>query len=498
MSAAVKTEHQHTVTRQAWMSIVFVLLGILLAPIRIRILTHAMTEADYGIFNLLTLTVASIGFVALLGQRQYLVYALPGKDKIEQGACFHSSLWVTLISGVVCAVLFLLGCRVIPLLAQSFSLNLVIIGAVFIVAYALANFGMGYLLAIGEVIRYRLQVFLISNLWLIVVIPLVLWGTLTLSSLAVLWLLGLAIPMIWLILWTWRYLEEGRTSPARPALMRDAVKYGFPLITRNVANSLMRLADRYVILNLMGATEVGLYTVPTTLVSFAADTQYFLEFFFPHISERWRVNREAGRPGCSGEASTYFHMAVRICLLTTLPMAIGIVLWGQPLVRFLAGTSYASVSSIFPLLVAQVMLIPMTHFIHFALMLDGRTYLIGYSIIGTSIVNVVLNLVLIPWIGLAGAALAGTLSYLVLVIVSLWVGKLWMHMRLRELRVIQLVIAGAAMMGAIMLCRAVFHAYTLWEVPAAGIAFLAAGHLLRLWTRQELEFIFRRRKNAPA
>lgn len=490
------TEHHGRVARQAWLSILFVLAGIALAPIRIRILTHVLTEAQFGIFNLLTTTAASIGFVALLGQRQYLIYALPGRNAREQGACFTSSLLVTLAAGVLFAALFLAGGLTIPLMARTFPPALIAVGTVFIVLYALAQFGMGYLLAVGEVVRYRLQVFLTSNLWLLAVVPFALRGGLSLDRIVLLWLAGLAVPMVWLAAWTRRSLGEGLGAPPRGAFIRESVKYGVPLISRNVANSLMRLADRYVILPMMGAASVGVYTVPVTLVGFAADTQYFLEFFFPHISVRWRANRAAGRPGCSGEASTYFHAALRICFLTTVPMGIGIVLWGDSLVRVLAGSSYAAASSIFLILVPQVILIPVCHFIHFALMLDGRTYLIGYSILGSAALNVLLNLVLIPRLGLAGAALAGTLSYFLLVLISLKVGRLWPHLRCSELRLPPLLAAGAAMTAAILLCRWFFRAPTPWEVPAAGVAFLGAGHLLRLWTRDELALAFRRKKTA--
>ena len=488
------TAHQKTMTRQAGFSILFTLAALALAPVRIVLLTRVLSEADYGIFNLLTMTVASIGFVALLGQRQYLIYALPGKSAFRQGEHAWSSLAVAAVSGLVFALAFVVASRAFPVLRESFGAELIGIGAVFIVLYAAAHLGMGYLLAIGEVVRYRLQVFLTSNLWMVALIPALLWFSPSLDHLAWLWLAGLAVPMVWIARWSLRALGEGARARPVPGLMRESVRYGIPLISRNIANSLMRLVDRYVILRFMGATQVGLYTLPIMLVSYAADTVYFLEFFFPHISSRWQANRAAGRPGCSGEASDYFHLALRICLLVAAPMAVGVLLWGGGLVRLLAGESYASVSYLFALLGGQIVLIPLSHFLHFAMMLDDRTRVIGRTILFSTGANFALNLLPIPRIGLSGAALSGTVSYAILVATSLWAGRLWPHMQWRALRPFPLLGATAAMAAAAWGVRGVAGENLIGEIPAALAAFCVAGHVARLWSAEELRYVLRRRR----
>ena len=496
MTAASST-HQKTMTRQAGLSLFFTLAALALAPVRIVLLTRVLSEADYGIFNLLTTTVASIGFVALLGQRQYLIFALPGQPPVRQGQLVWSSLAVAALSGAAFALAFFAASRTVPVLREAFGPGLVLVGAAFIVLYAVAHLGMGYLLAIGEVVRYRLQVFLTSNLWMVALIPALLWFAPSLDQLAGLWLAGLAVPMLWIARWALRALGEGARARPVPALMRESARYGLPLISRNVANSLIRLVDRYVILRFLGATQVGLYTLPIMLVGYAADTVYFLEFFFPHVSSRWQANRAAGRPGCSGEASDYFHLALRICLLVAVPLAAGVLLWGGDLVRLLAGESYASVNFLFALLAGQILLIPLSHFLHFAMMLDDRTRVIGRTILLSTGANVVLNLLLIPRIGLAGAALSGTASYAVLVASSLWAGRLLAHLRWRRLRPLPLLAATAAMAAAAWALRLGIGRQMLAEIPAAAIAFAVAGHATGLWSADEIRYVLRRRRKKP-
>lgn len=487
------THTERAMTRQAAFSLVFVGAALALAPVRIGLLTRMLSEADYGIFNLWTMTVAAIGFVALLGQRQYLIYQLPGKTSRERGEYALATCGVTLLSALGFALAFWGACRVFPAFGGSFSRGLVLMGAVYIVLYALAQLGMGYLLAVGEVVRYRLQVFLTTNLWLVALVPALLWFRPSLVQLAGLWLAGLVVPMAWILRWTLRSLgPEGRRARPVPERMKASAAYGLPLISRNIASSLMRLMDRYVILRFVGAAQMGLYTVPVLLVTYAADITYFLDFIFPHVSGRWQANRAAGRPGCSGDAAEYFHLALRLALLVTVPLATGILLWGTAVVRLLAGDAYAAVGYLFVLLVGQVVLIPFSNLLHFAMMLDGRTSRIGATIMGATVVNIGLNLALTPRLGLPGAAWAGTLSYVVLVAASLWAGQLLPHLRWRKLRAVPVLACCAAVAAAVLAGRRRFGFNLAGEMLLAAGVFLGAGFACRAWTGAELRGLLHR------
>jgi O-antigen/teichoic acid export membrane protein len=264
----------------------------------------------------------------------------------------------------------------------------------------------------------------------------------------------------------------------------------------------MTLADRYVILFLIGTDHVAVYTVPATLVIFATQIQNFLEFLFPHISEEWKKNRAAGEAGCSGQASVLYHTMLRISALTALPLAAGIWLWGPSLVRILAGSAYTQGTVVFNYLIPLVIIIPFTSFVHFALMLDGRTKVIGGSILVAAALNVLLNIVLVaglgplPSLGIRGAALATTLSYSLLFVISLAVSGVVPHLRLSQLRLVPLTASCVALIAAALLLRNRLGAATLWEIPVAGVAFLIIGHVTRIWTREELLFILRRNKKA--
>jgi len=143
-------------------------------------------------------------------------------------------------------------------------------------------------------------------------------------------------------------------------------------------------------------------------------------------------------------------------------------------------------------------LIPLSHFLHFAMMLDGRTPAIGRTILLATAVNIGLNLVLIPAVGLAGAALSGTLSYTVLVASSLWAGRLLPHLRPGLLRPLALAVSTAAMGGAAWAVRATIGGELLTEIPAAALAFVAAAFATRLWTPDEVRYVLRRRGRGEA
>jgi O-antigen/teichoic acid export membrane protein len=497
MSERIEHGRKRLIATHAWVSLSFTVLTMLMAPIRIRILTHSLSKADYGILSLLILTANSLGFIALLGQRQYLIYSLPGKSHEERGTYVNSTLLSTLIGGLLGGIIFYFAGKYIPFLAENFSTALVWIGAIFIASYAVTSLGMGYLLAIGDVIRYRALIFSASSLWLVAAIPILLFRSLSLTSIAAIWLGGLLVSGLLCALVVTRNLGKALRMPPKGSLMRLGIAYGVPIIPRNFANFLMRLADRYVILYLINTAAVALYTVPATLVMFAADTQYFLEFMFPHISEQWKKNREEGKPGCTGQSSTLFHIALRLSMLMTVPMAVGVVLWGPTLVNILAGKAYSEANIVFRYMAPLIVAIPFTHFVHFALMLDGRTRIIGGLIIASSVANVVLNIFLIPIMGIQGAALATTISYFLLLVVSMTWSRLMPYFHWALLKPVPLIICTALMLGAALLTRHLVGCATFWETIPAGIVFIGAGFATRLCSRDELQVVMRRKKKKP-
>jgi len=477
---------------QGWVSMGFVILGVLIAPVRMSILTRSLTKEDYGLFSLLSITVAALGFIGVLGLRQFLIYILPGKNEQEQGRYFNSCLLATALFSTMLGFVFLGAGHTVPLLSNSFSATLILLGALFIPLYSLTNLGIGYLLATGEVIRSRFLNFLTSSLWLCLAIPVFLFWSKSINVLACLWVSGLFITLIVMAYWSRQRLGDGIHAHPETGLMKEGIRYGIPLLPRYFAAALFRMADRFVILDEMGAEQVALYSVAATLVFFAAETYVFLEFMLPHISREWNKNVTDGKPGCSGTASEHFHTALRLTLLTTVPLAVGLLLWGSAVVQLLASASYAGSHVVFPIMAPVVPIIASTGLMQFGISLTGRTKVIGYSILAASLLNLGLNIVLVKLMGISGAAAATTFSYALLFIFTVLTSGLIPYMRLRALRLPSLIISAIVMFVATLIIRRLIGHFTLLELPLGGIAFLAAGFVSRLWTMDELKSILPR------
>ncbi|NCC49976.1 MAG: hypothetical protein EOM20_02045 [Spartobacteria bacterium] len=476
---------------QGWISMGFVLLTVLIAPVRMAILTRSLAKADYGLFSLLSIAAASLGFVGALGLRQFLIYVLPGKTKDEQGGYLVSCFVLTLSVSALIGVAFVVAGHTVPSLTADFSSLLILSGAVYILLYALANLGQGYILAVGEFVRYRVLNFSMTCLWLFLALPVILLGNNSVEMMAWLWVLGLAITLgltAWIVM-----VKIGKSIFATPRLqvMRDGLRYGVPMLPRYFALALFRLADRFVILAVIGAEEVALYTVAATLVFFAAETSYFLEFMLPHISEAWNANVTRGQPGCTGKASEHFHMTLRLSLLTSIPLMVGLLLWGKDIVEILAGSSFSHSSVVFPVMAPVVPVIAFTSIFQFAISLDGKTLRVGNSILAASVLNLFLNVVLVRQMGIEGAALATTVSYVALLTCTMAMSRLLPYFKLAELRIGRLAVSALAMAGTALLMRRAIGHFSLVELPLACLAFLACGLLVRLWTINELKAIRR-------
>ncbi|MBU1693644.1 MAG: oligosaccharide flippase family protein [Verrucomicrobia bacterium] len=471
---------------QAWASIGLVTLAMILAPVRVAILTRTLSKADYGLFSLLSVLAASLGFMGMLGLRQYLLYTVPGKSPMEQGRFFQSCLRVTLIASVAIAGLFIVLCRWSSVMAASFSLRIIGLASLYIVLYALASLGLGYMLAAGDVVRYRAVNVLMANFWILLLLMALLFRRVGLAGLMWAWLIGLLLP-VGLIGWIVR-ARLGEGFHARPAreCMWAGLRYGVPLLPRYFALALFKLADRFVILQVNGPEAVALYTVAANLAFMAADTQVFLEFIFPYLSAAWSRNRAENRAGLSGEALDHFHAGLRWSLTTTLPMALGLVLWGRPVVALVAGRAYGPASAIFPMLAPVIVLIPVTSFFQLALNLDGKTMGVGATILAAAGLNLLLNLWWIPTYGVIGAAGATSTATVLLFAATLLMSNISSRLSLKAVRLPGALGATVAVAGVTLLLRHVLGRATPWEWLAAPPVFLAAGWLAGLWHVSEV------------
>jgi len=501
-----KTKNKQ-IAMQAMISTFFAFLAIFIAPARIFVITHSIDKETYGYFSLLTITLNSLGFVGILGLRYYLIYAFPHKSTKDQGSIFNSSLCVNLLTGPLAGLLFVI-ITLFVVKTIAFTPLIIGLGFAYIIIYTIANLGLGYLLAVGRVALYKFLSFMTSYFWFFTICILLVFvkaGSLpdfNLLGLTLTILLSLIAVFLIITIFTYKFLgKEGISAKPSFALAKKSVFYGFPLLPQYFALALFRLADRYVILDSYGPETVATYTVAATLVFFSADTQMLLEYIFPHMSDAWKENLNNKLHGFKGQAAKYFYSALRLSLFMTIPMGIGIMLWGTTLIELLAGENYIcpELKYLFWIMSPLVVIMPLAKMFQFTINLDNKTKFVGISVLIASLLNLVLNILFIPKYGLLGAAGATSFSYTLLFISSVFMSSTKHDFKISQLRLVQILTSAIVMSITVFIVRyfvddnlSTYFSSDRYlprifiEAPLAGAAYCICSLKLKVWKFSEL------------
>ena len=86
------TKKYTKITRQIGVSFVFMSLTILCSPILIFLLTRSLTLTEFGVYSILSATIALSSSILSLGLPSYIIRALSGKERAEKIDSFFSIL----------------------------------------------------------------------------------------------------------------------------------------------------------------------------------------------------------------------------------------------------------------------------------------------------------------------------------------------------------------------------------------------------------------------
>ncbi|TDX32171.1 O-antigen/teichoic acid export membrane protein [Modicisalibacter xianhensis] len=191
----------------------------------------------------------------------------------------------------------------------------------------------------------------------------------------------------------------------RKDLIKDALRFGVPLIPHVGGAFLLFSIDRFFVKKYLGLESVGVYMAAAQLamaISICFDA--FNKAYVPWLFERLKRNQQEEKNHIVKLTYGYFLLA--------LLMAGVAFLLGPYLVVFIAGEKYAEAGSIIGLLALgqafRGMYIMVTNYNFYS----KSTALISLVTIFSGVVNLLLLIVLIPSVGLLGAAISNAISML--------------------------------------------------------------------------------------
>ena len=204
--------------------------------------------------------------------------------------------------------------------------------------------------------------------------------------------------------------------------LKDMVSFGLPLIWANVAMFALNFSDRFFLQHLRSLAEVGVYAIG---YKFAFMINYLLiqPFFAMWQARMYRVYQQ---PGHEKIFSQIFVLYSFLLIYTSLFLS----LLSPEIVRLMAGSRFASSQEIIPVVSLAYVFYGIGYYLQLAMFLKEKTGAIGMIGVSAAIVNLILNYVLIQRFGMMGAAWATVIGFAMIAVCSYWFSERVMPLRL--------------------------------------------------------------------
>ncbi|MEQ1855829.1 MAG: oligosaccharide flippase family protein [Longimicrobiales bacterium] len=374
------------------------LAGFLMLPIY----TSYLRPADYGVLELLTLTVEAIGIMGAVG----LSAGVMKFHAAYESAQDKREVISTSALGIIGLMTIVAGAGV----AASGPLSAVILGEagsptlfrIFFVIYLLQQAEIVPLLLLrvqGRAVAFvvvnltKLALMLVMNVWFVVYEGLGVLGVLVSNLIASsLFSVGL---MAYLL------ISSGRAFSGPK--FREMLRFGRPMMFWFLGSFVMVSSDRFFLNHFAGPYEVGLYSLAYRFMAILPALT-FVPFYQAWDPQRFGLAGEKGVAETFTRAFTYLNIAIA-------GVALGICVFTEDVIRVMATPEFYAAHQVVPLLIASQILWSLVGFVNLGLLLRDRTDILGRLAVVTVLVILGLDLALIPRFGIIGAATATLITY---------------------------------------------------------------------------------------
>ncbi len=236
------------------------------------------------------------------------------------------------------------------------------------------------------------------------------------------------------------------------------LRYSMPLVPGTVAFFAMQYVDRYILSDLRGLTDVGIYGMGARIASLLnLFLMGFQSAWFPHVMNNFR------EPGAREKFADVFQ----IYLFVTMTILIVLSLFGREVLLLLTTTAFAGGFVVVPLLVLGAVMASVANYFSYGIQIAEKNHYRMLLNLLALAASVGLNLLLIPVFGVLGAALANAVCLTVLAVGSMWASQ----------RLYRVPYSWPAILTAIAVAVLVSNSVIFWHPAVTGWTILMKGML---------------------
>ncbi len=404
ITAEIQTAVRHT-TVYGLGNVLAKFIGFLMIPFY----THYLNPVDYGILEILDLSMSLLGMFLAMGMTAAMLrcYAAADSREAQQGVVGSAFLFAALTGLSAFGLAF---CAIPAVSAMIFgprtpSVYLLTAFASFIIGY-IVNVPRTYLRAreasgwfVG-VETATLLLALVLNVVFIAVLRIGLMGILCSSLVAV------GLQLVVLTGWMLRRVPMRYSSPA----LRRMLAFGLPLMFSNMAVFTLNFADRFFLQHLRSLDVVGIYAVG---YKFAFMLNFLLvQPFYTMWQSRMYVAHQNPRH------RLIFRQMCTLYSVLLISAGLTLAVFSPEIVRFMVGPRFAGCQEVIPVVALAYVFYGLGYFAETGMFLRDRTKLVGLLGACAAVLNLGLNYFLISRFGMMGAAWATLLSFAALALGS--------------------------------------------------------------------------------
>lgn len=230
------------------------------------------------------------------------------------------------------------------------------------------------------------------------------------ADLRVFFLATVVAELLVVALWAFKVvgISEVRIARFSWTLLKAMVLVGIPMLGFEVAGRIGEMADRYIILYLLGDEAVGVYSAAFNICMYLSRA-VVASLTSAAIPMYLRIWNEDGRE----ETRAFLERTLGVYVLFGVPIAAGFSLVSGDVITLLARPDYAKGAAITGWVVSALFISGGSALLGAGLYIEKRTLDLLTIVSAATALNIGLNFVLIPALGIIGAAVATLISSVV-------------------------------------------------------------------------------------
>ena len=404
--------------------------GLILLPIY----TSYFSVEEFGRLGLLLITILIISQFIQLGQNQSIVRLTTTAEYEEESKSIFFSIFIFVFCVVI--IFFVLSFSILKLFPNLFiteiDYSLYVKICVFIISFfVLNNIFMNKLRASEQSGIYTIINMLKLSATLVISVYLIVVQNLGIESVLYAQLIGEILSFIVVLPSMMKQMELNFNV----LILKEALKFGLPLIFSTLAINLLNGSDRYMLKFLAGEKAIGLYELGYR-VSSILNMLIVTPIGISLLPAAYKMYKQQGDKNYYSSLLTYLTIGM-------VWAGISLAFFGNDIIKIFAlNSDYYPASDVVPIIILSFVFFGLSMVSSLGMYLTGKTVFVAVITFFSALLNIALNYIFIPEFGMMGAAVNSTISFFILFVLSSVIANRYYSIPFEFMKVFILISAG--------------------------------------------------------